>query len=140
MKKLITIIMILALILPAVAMASPMDNTSWYMYVDYSKYPEVQEQYGLHDHGISILTFLADHTVIRVEYRIKDSKISLVSITYGTWEHMSNLRYKYNIEGLGEGVVKYNRDLYVYLPGSSTDYAIYKKLVKFDFETDYVRN
>ena len=74
MKKLIALTLILALLLPAGAMASSNDLIIgfWYLLVDNGRYPELMKNYGDFDYVLSAYLFSEDGNIYLLESDIKD--------------------------------------------------------------------
>ena len=104
MKKLIAIILIIALVMPALAAAEDRDPIvgSWYMLYDKELYPEMSANFSNCDWIIMVFSFLEDGTVICTENDITNNAGIPTSGTAGKWEK-GNPLYKYSIVGLGQG-------------------------------------
>lgn len=104
MKKLITIILILAMLLPAAALAEDRDPIvgSWYMLYDKSLYPEMAANFSNTDLIIMIFSFQEDGTVIVTENDITNGVSKASGAVAGKWEKGDPL-YKYSILGMGQG-------------------------------------
>ena len=126
MKKLITLILILALALPAVAMADDVDPIvgGWYLFYDNTKYPEMSSNFGNYDYVFSVYFFSQDGTVYLLESDIKDGTSTPVFMSAGSWKKTEGLRrYAYKLIGFGEGIIQLKESGEMYL--SAQDQSVY---------------
>ena len=114
MKKLITIILIVALILPAAALAVDRDRIIgyWYMNVDNDYYPEFMANYGDYDSALSAYYFTKSGRVMLLESDIKDDSGTSSLMSVGTWEKVQNKMdtFSCQIIGIGDGTIIINDD------------------------------
>ena len=116
MKKLITIILILALLLPAAAPAEDQEPIvgCWYVYYSKAVTPELATSYQNYDRVIAVYIFNADGTITCLEHDYKEGGTDLPMYnSAGKWGHEGN-DYKYSIIGLGEGKA-FVKDGFIYL-------------------------
>ena len=108
MKKLITLILILALTLPAAAMAADdLIVGFWYTFIDNSRYPELMKNYGDYDYVLSAYLFAEDGKIYLLENDVKDGAATPVFYCCGTWDKAQGIRkYNYKIMGIGEGTIR----------------------------------
>jgi hypothetical protein len=109
MKKIITIILILALIIPTVSMAVSRDRIIgyWYMNVDNDYYPEFMANYGDFDSAFSAYYFTKSGRVMLLENDVKDDSGTPSFLSVGTWEKVKNKMdtFSCQIIGIGEGTI-----------------------------------
>ena len=142
MKKLITIIMILATLLPAAALAIDRDIIVgyWYMFIDGDFYPEFMANFGDYDYILSAYFFAEDGTIYLLEADMKDGSASPAFVSCGKWKKVKGIRtYSYKIMGLGEGTLKVEEggDMYLGIPGSDSASMHLRKISPFSPYTDY---
>ena len=86
MKKLITIILILAMLVPAAALADYTIAGSWYMYYDKSTAPEISESmFDGNDKAICVYCFEDNGTINFLEFDGKDYKYTSKIQIAGKW-------------------------------------------------------
>ena len=139
MKKLITIILVLALILPAAALAERDPIVGyWYMYVDGNAYPELAANFGDYDSILSMFYFAEDGTVMILENAMKDGAATPRFANQGKWE--KNLfAYSFNIIGFGDGKITVKDDRIEFAPSSYNGVKIpLLKIVTFNPYKDYI--
>ena len=140
MKKLIAITLILALILPAVALAEDPDPIvgAWYLYFDSNVTPEFVANFN-YDFIVGVYLFMKDGTILSTETDIKDGSSQPLFGAAGKWSKESK-DYKYSIIGLGEGTA-YVADERIGLQLSgTTTYMELRKLYPFNPYQDYLYN
>lgn len=103
MKKLITIILILALALPALALAEEPDPIVgvWYVMFDYATYPGSADQTGGRSYMIYIMKFDTDGSISAVSTEaMQTGTFQSQGSKVGTWEKGEN-GYTLNVMGMG---------------------------------------
>ena len=101
MKKLLAIILILALLLPAAAMAA-MDPIVgvWYIMLDYGEYPDPSTEGK--DIMFYVLLFDSKNVISAVTYeRNKDGTMAAQAANMGTWSKNDDGTYTTNMIGAG---------------------------------------
>lgn len=109
MRKLITMILILALALPALTLAEEPDPIvgCWYTFIDNSRYPELMKNYGDYDYVLSAYLFAEDGKIYLLENDVKDGAATPVFYCCGAWDKAQDIRkYNYKIMGIGEGTIR----------------------------------
>ena len=142
MKKLLALILILALALPALALATPSELIigCWYMLVDNDWYPEMMKNLGDYDYTISVYIFSGDGNIYVMEGDIKDGAAEPFFHACGTWEKANGTgQYTYRIIGLGEGSVRVEEGghMYMLIPDSQLSMHM-RKMIPFNPYTDYI--
>lgn len=144
MKKLIILFLVLALAVPAAAMAADRDPIvgCWYMFFDSKVTPEISSIFSGVDKEISIYDFLENGIIMMLDLSVKDEQGTPTYSAAGKWSKENDM-YKYSIIGLGEesAYIK-DQDLFLRIPGDSSAVSIYMKLHHMEFfnpYADYVR-
>ena len=140
MKKLLTVILILALLLPAAAWADDLDPivASWYMVYDTQLYPEMAANFPGIDFAIAIYTFRSDGRVMCTENDVSGDTGTPMYNVAGKWSK-ENGTYNYSIIGLGEGTVLLENDqILLSLKQYQGAYMRLHKMIPFDPYSDYV--
>ena len=134
MKKLITIILILALLLPAAALADDIVGT-WYMLYDKTVVPEMAATFDNCDLIVASYSFMPDGSIILTENDVKDGNSDPHYGPAGKWE-ANGSEYTYSIIGLGSGraVVK---DGMIYLTLNEKICIKLHRMEPFNPYTDY---
>lgn len=139
MKKLTAIILLLALLLPAAALAADPIVGCWYFHADLKKNPEMKATYGECD-SISDLYFFDESGVISgLEAIIMDGKSTPTFVGAGKWE--KNLfGYNVSIVGFGQTTMTVNGDeALLKIPNASVNVSLrLRRLIPFDMYNDYV--
>lgn len=141
MKKLITLLLILALALPALALAEEPDPIvgGWYLFHDNSKYPEMASNFGNNDYVFSIYFFSTDETVYLLESDIKDGASTPVFMSAGTWQKAEGeLKYNCKLIGFGEVIIQLTKSGEMYLASQSGVYLHMKWAFPFNPYEDFV--
>ena len=136
MKKLITIILILALLLPAAAVSDAFDDIvgCWYLYFDSELYPELASIFGEFDKEVSVYFFQKDKSIVCLDAVVKDGKCTPTYLPCGKWDIRGVV--KYSIVGIGEGTGYIDGDkLVLKYPGTEA-YMTLKKMAPFDPYSD----
>ena len=140
MKKLITIILILALLLPASALADRDKIVgSWYVLNDYTEYPELASTSNGCDIIIMIYTFFEDGTIMCTENDIVGKTGNVQSSPTGKWEKTGDT-YKYSMIGFGEGIIKFEEENSILLSFLDQGYFRMHKMICLNPYKDYVFN
>lgn len=144
MKKLITLFLILALAVPAAAMAADRDPIvgCWYMLFDAHENPEMSSYIPEADKSLSIYDFLESGTIMLLDLSEKDGYGTPTYSAVGKWSREGG-SYNYSIVGFGEGdaYIKDN-SLFLHMPASFSPISFYMKIRKLEFfnpYADYVR-
>lgn len=140
MKKLIAFIMILAMLMPAAAMAADPDPIvgSWYLLYDKSLFPEMASTFNGADIAISVYWFMENGTIMSTENSITGTSGVPKFITAGRWSKSAD-SYNYGVIGLGEGTALVEDDkILLSLPGSDGYYMVMHRMIPFDPYHDYL--
>ena len=135
MKKLIAAILIMALLLPAAALAADPIVGSWYMLYDKTLVPELADSFQNYDLIVSVYSFMEDGTIIGTENDIKDGVSTPFCRGVGKWDK-ALFSYKYSIVGLGSGDAKIS-DGFLCLKTASGPYLKLRKMEPYNPYTDY---
>ncbi len=139
MKKLIALILILAMLLPAASVAEDRDPIvrCWYMLYDAEITPEMAANFPGYDKMISIYDFLENGTITLYEFDIRDGQATPISAAAGKWSK-TNGAYSYSIIGLGEGdaYVK-DGDLFLGIPSAIASANIHMRLRGLEYYDPY---
>ena len=139
MKKLLSIILILALLLPAAAPADSPDPIigCWYMYIDGEKYPEFLQNIGTYDSTMSIYYFRSDNTIALLENDIVYGAAQPTYASVGRWEKSGD-GYRCSIIGLGECTVTLWAESAMVAPDQNQGVSMkIRKIVPFNPYKDY---
>ena len=137
MKKLLALVLILALLLPAAALAEDPIVGHWYMLFDKEAAPEFASTFGNSDFVIMVLSFLSDGTVFQSESDVIDKTGTATANPAGKWEKKGS-KYEYSVLVLGSGAAMIE-DGYLILQIQESDiYLRLRKLEPTDFYKDYV--
>ena len=140
MKKLITITLILALLLPAAALASDPIIGGWYMYIDLVDHPEMKATYGDYDRIIDIYLFDEAGNISLLEGIITNGMCTPTFAGSGKWEARA-FDYKVSIVGFGETSMSVDGDeakIKIPSAGAMNVYLKMRRLVPFDMYKDYL--
>ena len=132
MKKLVTIILILALLLPAAAGALGKNDRIvgfWYMFMDGTYYPEVAASYGGYDYALSAYFFSPDGTISLLENDIKDGVATPTFMSCGKWEKSGFNKYSAQILGIGDCTIDIEDNGNMYLTLLSTKMKVHLRLM-----------
>lgn len=111
MKKLITIILILALLLPAAAPAEQQDPIlgAWYIMLDYSEYPATAESAGK-KYMLYIMIFEEDGTISGISGEsLETTGLYANGSAIGTWQNNGGA-YTVNMIGVGSNAAEFSGD------------------------------
>lgn len=139
MKKLLAIILILAMLLPSAVLAADPDQIVgyWYFYLDGNKYPELMKNLGDYDSLIDMYYFAEDGTVMVLENAMKDTSGTPKFTSQGKWEKIL-FGYNFSIIGLGDGKVTVKDDsMELTLPNYNGLKMRLRKIIQFDPYSDY---
>lgn len=141
MKKLLTLILAVALILPAAAMAEDRDPIvgCWYMFFDGDMYPEAKFAFGDCDNEISVYYFKQDGTIMMLDNTVTGGTGNPIYTLCGRWE-IRNGEYYISIISLGEGKTILDGDV-LKIPAFSVDniFVIIHRIIPFNPYADYAR-
>ena len=140
MKKLIALLLILIMILPAASLAEDRDPIvgCWYMYYEKESFPELAETYNNNDYIIMVLIFTGDGTILTNETDIKDKAGTPVTYSAGKWQKNGS-SYKFSIIGIGQGLIEIENDCILLQPSEYQNiFMKFRKLVPFDPYSDYI--
>ena len=140
MKKLLAVILIMGLILPAAALAEDPDPIvgSWYLLYDKSLFPEMASTFNGSDIAISVYWFMENGTIMSTENSITGTSGAPSFITAGRWSKSVD-SYNYGVIGLGEGTALVEDDkILLSLPGSDGYYMVMHRMIPFDPYHDYL--
>jgi hypothetical protein len=137
MKKLLAVILILALLLPAFVLAETDPIVGyWYMYIDMKAYPELVTMFGDYDHILSMFYFDESGFIYQLENDVKDRKSTPYFTSGGKWEK-SAAGYNVSIIGIGETTMIVDGDTALLKNKYASIYLKVRKLVPFNPYTDF---
>ena len=110
MKKLITLLLILALLMPATVLADPDPIIgAWYIMLDYREYPETEQTAGK-NYMMYIMIFEESGTISGVSAEsAQDTGIAAACSAIGTWTN-SDGKYTVNLIGIGSNSAEFIED------------------------------
>lgn len=135
MKRLIAIIMIMALLVPAAALAGEPIVGTWYMLFDKSVTPEIADLFQGYDLIVAAYSFMENGTVILTENDILNGNSEPHTGGSGKWEKKQT-NYSYSIIGLGSGEA-YVKDDMIYLEAQNGVYLKLRRMIPFNPYQDY---
>ena len=138
MKKLITIILAVALILPTAALAEKLDKIigSWYMLSDRTVVPETT--FGPQPLIIGVYSFMEDGSILITQCSIDGNDGNAVFAVGGQWEKQKS-DYHFKLQGYGEGKA-YIKDNFLFIQMAGTNiYMKLRKMEPFNPSKDYVK-
>ena len=139
MKKLITVILIMAMLLPAAAMAADPIIGNWYFLYDKSEYPEIASMFGNADVSFSVYRFMESGTIMSTELSVTGDTGTADYVAAGRWVK-EDYGYKYSIIGIGEGKALVEGDnMFFATQGMEGVYMLLRRMVPFNPYSDYVR-
>lgn len=139
MKKLIAFIMILAMLLPAAALAEDPIVGCWYINIDLFKQPEMRASYGNCDRIIDVYIFDESGTITLIEGVITDGACTPSYSAQGKWEKTLS-GYNVSIVGFGKTTMTINgEEALLKIPNDQAVNASMKlrRLIPFDMYSDY---
>lgn len=138
MRKLITVILVLALLLPALALAEQDPIVGyWYAYYDGAVYPEFMQSFGNYDSAISLYYFAENGSIILLENDMKDGSATPTFTSCGKWEKKL-FSYNFSIIGLGEGTIELQTDTMKIAPSSYNGMKMtLRKIISFNPYKDF---
>ena len=133
MRKLLALILILALTVPAAALAyDDQIVKAWYFYYDKNVTPEMAASFGEYDNMLTIYFFMEDGTITSVNCNVQNKTGETSYLAAGKWEKDGD-NYKYSIIGVGQGrCFIENDDLLLQLKDS-----LYMRLRSLTFYSPY---
>ena len=139
MKKLVAVILLLALIVPAAALADrdPIVG-SYYSVFDYTLYPEMATSSGGFDIMLMILTFYEDGTIMSTENDIVGKTGTQHFGALGKWEK-TDTGYNISLIGLGEGEIIIEENSILVPIQTMGHLRMYKMMILNPYK-DYVLN
>ena len=139
MIKLLAVLLIFALLLPALALADDLDPIvgHWYFLYDSNVSPELAPNFGDYDFIILVYSFLADGTILQAEIDVKDKSGTPFSSAAGKWEK-DGYNYSFSIIGFGSGKAFIENDCLLLETQTPNIYLRVRKLAPFDAYSDYV--
>jgi len=141
LKKLIIAILVLALVLPAAAMAEDQDPIigCWYFLFDKRAYPEIGSLFDNADISLSIYSFSQNGIIMSADTTVVGEEGTQRYIVAGRWEKKDN-KYQYSILGVGEGEMIIEDDqLFFSVQDLQGYYMILRRMVPFNPYKDYVK-
>lgn len=135
MKKLLAVILIMGLILPAAALAEDVVG-SWYMLYDKTIVPEMASSFNNCDLIVATYSFMPDGTIILTENDITAGESEQHCGPAGKWE-ANGTEYTYSIVGLGSGKA-YVKDGMIYLELQNNVFLKLRHMDPYDPYGDYV--
>jgi hypothetical protein len=140
MKKILSLILILALIIPVFATAAERDPIigCWYLYFDKESVPEMAGAFDNSDLVLTMFICGSDGIIHFCAFREKDGTGETEYSVGGKWE-ISGSKYQVSIIGIGSGE-SYIEDDYLYINVSDSPkyYMRLRKLYLFDPYSDYI--
>ena len=138
MKRLITIILILALIIPAAAIADDRDPIvrAWYMYYNKFDAPEMESAFKGMDQQSGIYFFYEDGVIYISSIAISGKEGTPGYVSCGKWEKVND-KYIVSIMGIGQGDAIIEGDNLL-INIQDNYYLILHKLIPINPFTDYV--
>ena len=139
MKKLLAIILILAILLPAAVLAETDPIVGyWYSFFDMKAYPELVASIGDYDHVIAMYYFDESGVICLLENDVKNSRSTPTYAAGGKWEK-SAYGYNASIIGIGETTVTIrDENLLIKVPNSFLSIKL-RKIVTFNPYADFVQ-
>ena len=139
MKKLITVILIMALLLPAAALAAEPIVGVWNMHIDLKEYPELKSTYGDFDSLSDLYFFNEDGSISSLEGYVTGGACTPTFTGVGRWSKNGS-KYNVSIMGVGETTATVSgAELHLKVPNVSYDIAMkLRRLVTFNPYADYV--
>ena len=140
MKKLLVMILILAMILPVAAWAEtdPIVG-SWYFLYDKSAYPEMSSLFEGYDIAFSIYWFMENGTIMSTDLSATGESGNTKYAAAGRWRKTDS-GYSYSIIGSGEGTAVLDGDeLFLTISGKENLYMMIRRMIPFNPYKDYVR-
>ena len=140
MKKLIAVIMILALLAPAAVLADrdPIVG-SWYFLYDKALYPEFASTFGDADVSMSVYWFTESGAIMSTDLAASGTSGESSFLTAGRWSRADN-GYNYSIVAIGEGTILLEDDsILLSLPNMENYYMVMRRMVPFNPYRDYIR-
>ena len=146
MKKLITVVLILAMLLPIMSVAEEPEEIvgCYYLLYDKNLSPEFASTFGNSDIMLSTYIFDADGTVSICGVLITDHSGTPEYGAAGKWTKektrtKSGFRYVVSILGLGSGTARIEDDCLLFnISESPSVYVRLRKMVPFDPYNDYI--
>lgn len=138
MKRLITLILILALAVPALTFAEDKEPIigCWYLFFDSKVTPEFASAFENYDYIIAVYTFLEDGTIACTENDVKNGSGTPLFSAAGKWEKDGS-KYKCSIIGFGEGSSYVEEDALFIQTQTPNTYLKLHKLIPLNPYADY---
>ena len=138
MKKLITIILILAVLLPAAALAEDYSPVgAWYMCYSKAATPEMASNFGEeYDYVLDIFFFMDDGIVLEAEFGIANRTSNPSFHAAGKWEKTDD-GYTFSITTFGTGKMKVEQNNIHLQVGGGATYLKLRKMYTFDPYADF---
>ena len=140
MKRLLIILLALALVLPVSAFAADTDPIvgQWYFAFDSVATPEFAYNFAPYDKVIGIYLFLESGTVMCLELDLQNETGTPTYVAQGKWEKVDD-QYNYSIMGFGEGTAILEEDtLLLGLQNANGICVRLRRLIPFNPYKDYV--
>lgn len=143
MKKLLAVILAIAMILPAAALAEEKDPIigAWYVSIDMNEYPEMKSYYGNADSVMFIYFFSEDNLIREAAIYITNGEGTQQFNTLGRWEK-AEPDYLVSLLGVGENTAYIDEDDCLIIGiGNANAFDIYMRLyhiIGFDMYKDYI--
>lgn len=138
MRKLIAVVLVILLLLPAAALAADPIVGCWYVHMDLKTYPELRATYGNYDTIVDLYFFDESGVIRAIEGVITDGACTPTFGGVGKWE--KNL-FGYNVSllGFGDSTMTVSGDeAKMKLSNSGMDLTMkFRRLVVFDIYNDY---
>ena len=138
MKKLLAIILLVAVLLPVIALADPDPIVGcWYIHYDKSVTPELAVNFQDYDRIIAVYCFFEDGTIACLECDVIAGNSTPTYGGAGKWEK-NGTEYSYSILGFGSGRCFIREgSLYLGLSNNAV-YLMVRKLEPMNPYKDYV--
>lgn len=137
MKKLLCVLLIIALLVPVMAFADDPIVGVWYLLYDKSECPEMAPNFQNVDYAVCAYIFMEDGSIYLAEHDITNSISTPISSVSGKWEK-SLFNYTYNIIGFGSGNAVIDKDDLLLQMQNSTVYVKLHRMIPYDPYGDYV--
>ena len=138
MKKVLALILILAVLVPAAALSDrdPILGC-WYIFIDSGLYPEIAGNMSGYDNALSLYYFTEDGIIYILENDVKDNMSTPLFQGNGKWTKSGN-EYSYSLIGIGEGKLVIKDDiLEIWNPNGEAAMKL-RRIVPFNPYADYV--
>ena len=138
MKKLLAMILILALLLPAAALSGNSDPIvgAWYMFYSKNETPEMAATFGACEIMTAVYDFWENGTITLSETDVLDGASTPAYMAAGKWEKDGDT-YQYSILGVGSGKCLIEGDSLLLGLNDNVVYMKLHRMIPFDPYNDY---